>query len=121
VSADIALTGRAVHRPATGMTFVLRLKNKGPARAQDVLLRDTLPARTSFGHVEGASGCRLKAATRVLRCPLGPLGAGKARIVRVQTWLQGSPRKLVNEARVSSTAPDLAPANNRARLVVRLR
>lgn len=120
VSADLALTSRAVRGPGVDLMFALRVRNGGPAAARDAVLRAVLPRQVWLNRVEGASGCSFNPATDRLRCPLGTLSAGAVRVLRVRTWLNSSPRKVVNEARISSPTPDLRPANNSSKLTVRL-
>ena len=121
VSADLGVRSWAVRGRSTLLTFVLRVKNGGPASATKVVLTDKLPKRVWFGWVEGAAGCKFNARTDVLTCPLGTLAKGKVKLLRVRTWLNGSPRTVLNDARVASTTVDLAPANGRSRLKVALR
>jgi hypothetical protein len=121
VSADLALKSWAVKGRSTLLTFVLRVRNNGPAKATNATLTDKLPARVWFGWIEGAKGCTFNTRTDILRCPLGTLASGKVKLLRVHTWLNGSPASVVNDARVASAAPDLAAANSRSRLKVGLR
>jgi hypothetical protein len=120
VSADLALTSRAVRGPGVDLAFVLRVRNAGPAAARDAVLRATLPRQVWLNRVDGASGCSFNPATERLRCPLGTLGAGSVRVLRVRTWLNSSPPRVVNDARVTSATLDLRPGNNRSKLTVRL-
>jgi hypothetical protein len=74
-----------------------------------------------LNRVEGAAGCSFNPTTDFLKCPLGGMKAAKVRVVKVHTWLNSSPRSVVNDARVKSATTDPDPANNRSRLRFRLR
>jgi glucose/arabinose dehydrogenase len=115
VSADLALTTRA-YLKGTRLTFVLRLRNLGPARARAVELTDTLPKRVWWGwaDVEGGS-CRRTVGSRVVSCSFGRMGAGEVAVARLRTWLMPSAEKVVNVAEARSETPDLHPGNNRSR------
>ena len=92
------------------------MRNNGPARARTVVLTATLPRHVWLNRVEGASGCTFNTTTDFLRCPLGTMNAGKVKLLRVRTWLNSSPKSVVNDARVRSSTTDPNPANNRSRL-----
>jgi uncharacterized repeat protein (TIGR01451 family) len=119
--ADLALKSWARRGTGTVLTFSLRVRNNGPATARSVVLTSTLPRHVWFNRLVGASRCTFNPTTDFLRCPLGSLGAEKVRLLRVYTWLNSSPRSVVNDARVRSSTADPNPANNRSRLRVQLR
>ena len=114
--ADLGLKSWARRGSGTALTFVLRVRNYGPARARSVVLTATLPRRVWFNRLQGASGCRFNPTTDFLKCPLGPLTSGTTRLLRVHTRLNSTPRAVVSDARVKSPTPDPNPANNRSRL-----
>jgi glucose/arabinose dehydrogenase/PKD repeat protein len=119
--ADLGLTTRAKRGQGTALTFTLRVKNHGPAKARSVALKATLPRHVWFNRLEGASGCSFNPTTDLLKCPLGGMKSGKVKVVKVHTWLNSSPRSVVSDARVASTTTDPNPANNRSRLRFPLR
>ena len=118
VSADLALTTRA-HMKGTRLTFVLLLRNTGPARAGGVKIVDTLPKRVWWGwsDVEGGT-CRHPAGSREVTCSFGRMDPGEITVARLRTWLFPSAEKVVNVAEADSRAPDLRRANNRSRFGV---
>jgi glucose/arabinose dehydrogenase len=115
VGADVELTTRA-YRKATRLTFVLRLKNLGPAAAREVHLTDTLPKRVWWGwaDVEGGS-CRHTTGSRTVTCSFGRLDKGELAVARLRTWLMPTAQKVVNVGEATSTTQDPHPANNRSR------
>ena len=121
VGADLGLKSWARRGSGTALTFFLRVRNNGPGRARSVVLTSTLPRQVWFNRLQGASGCTFNPTTDFLRCPLGALTSGTTRLLRVHTWLNSSPRAVVNDARVASPTPDPNPANNRSRLRFALR
>ena len=121
VGADLGLKSWARRGSGTALTFFLRVRNNGPGRARSVVLTSTLPRQVWFNRLQGASGCTFNPTTDFLRCPLGALTSGTTRLLRVHTWLNSSPRSVVNDARVASPTPDPNPANNRSRLRFALR
>ena len=116
VGADLGLKSWARRGSGTALTFFLRVRNNGPSRARSVVLTSTLPRQVWFNRLQGASGCTFNPTTDFLKCPLGPLSSGKVRLLKVHTWLNSSPRAVVNNARVKSPTADPNPANNRSRL-----
>jgi glucose/arabinose dehydrogenase/PKD repeat protein len=116
VGADVGLRSWASRGSGTNLTFLLRVRNNGPVKARTVVLTATLPRQVWLNRVEGASGCAFNPTTDFLRCPLGTLNAGAVRLLRVRTWLNSSPKSVVNDARVRSSTTDPNPANNRSRL-----
>ena len=119
--ADLALKSWARRGSGTVLTFSLRVRNNGPATARSVVLTATLPRHVWFNRLVGASRCRFNPTTDFLRCPLGTIRSQKVRLLRVYTWLNSSPKAVVNDARVRSSTPDPNPVNNRSRLRFPLR
>ncbi|MGF1471805.1 MAG: hypothetical protein ACFB50_08705 [Rubrobacteraceae bacterium] len=116
--ANLSLTKKASKsRPTVGqkLTYTLRLKNNGPARATNTKIVDTLPRGVKV--TSSSRGCKKQSARKVV-CNIGALADGKsvAKKIRVKVNRSG---KLVNRARASSSARDPNPRNNRARAVVR--
>jgi hypothetical protein len=114
--ADLGLKSWAGRGTGTVLSFFLRVRNNGPATARSAVLTATLPRHVWFNRLTGASGCTFKPSTDFLRCPLGTIKPQKVRLLRVYTWLNSSPKSVVNDARVRSSTPDPNPANNRSRL-----
>ena len=114
--ADLGLKSWARRGSGTVLSFFLRVKNNGPAKARSVVLTATLPRHVWFNRLTGASGCTFNPTTDFLRCPLGTIKSQKVKLLRVYTWLNSSPKSVVNDARVRSATPDPNPANNRSRL-----
>jgi uncharacterized repeat protein (TIGR01451 family) len=115
-SADLAVsnTGPASVKAGTNATFQLSVSNLGTATARSVVLRDTLPAGTSF--VLATAPGTYNSATRVVTWNLGDIPSGQTvgpltlRIGVASTQLLG----LTDTATVSSASPDPTLGNNSA-------
>lgn len=88
------------------LVFTLAVSNAGPAAAENVLVRDPLPADTVFA----AAGAGAEAGG-VFEAALGNLAAG----AQTSVWLELVPLAtgtFVNAATVTNAAADPQPANN---------
>ena len=107
-SADVSVvkTGPATVVAATDLTYTITVTNHGPSDASDVVLTDTLPAGTTF--VSSSCGAN--------PCAIGTLPAGAAVVVTLVVSVDANATSpLVNQATVTATTPDPAPANNTSR------
>jgi trimeric autotransporter adhesin len=95
------------------LTYTLTVRNWGPQRARDVVVRDRLPAGVTFVSAEASKGAC--SGTTVVSCSLGALRQGAVAQVKivVQTTQAG---RIVNTANVRSAQRDQARWNNQASL-----
>jgi len=95
------------------VTYTIRVTNRGPATAANVMLVDPIPAKETFVSVDNAS-C---SGTSVVTCHFGSLAPGASRVVRIVTRGE-SPGTATNVATVSTSSPESNTANNQARASV---
>ncbi len=115
---DVAVTKLANVASATvgdQITYVLTVRNNGPASATNVVVVDDLPSEVTLVSASPTQGSCT--GTDPVRCSLGTLAAGGSATVTivVRAASQGT---AVNSATVSSTEPDTNPANNAAQAIV---
>jgi uncharacterized repeat protein (TIGR01451 family) len=90
--------------------YVFRVRNKGPAQATSVTLRDQIPAQVTLVSKKASQGsCSGSAA---LKCSLGRLKVGRAAAVTVVVKAKAAGRG-VNRASVSALQHDPRPSDNR--------
>lgn len=97
------------------LTYMLDIRNEGPASATNAIVTDTLPAGVNFVRA-GASQGSCSEAQGTVTCELGKLARGGDATVTIEV-ITGEPATLTNMARVSSgeggeTDPD--SSNNEA-------
>ena len=118
---DLALTKTAssgTAHPGSQVTFVLAVRNQGPAEATGVTVQDPVPSGLFLHSAQPSQGtCRITADQ--LLCPLGSLVSGGQALVSVTyTVAAGASGTLVNEASVFGDQPDPHPSNNVARSAI---
>jgi uncharacterized repeat protein (TIGR01451 family) len=117
-SANLAL-GKTGARSGSNVIWTLSLSNQGPNAAQNVVVTDTLPSRTSFVP-PAPSGCTYNSSTRTVRCEPASLAQGGSTSFMITTSLTGKGSGwITNTAQVSSSTPDPNTANNTASARVR--
>ena len=108
-SPDPVLVGKPV-------TYTLTVTNRGPSRATDVILTDTLPAEASLERVEASQGsCSSEVGT--VTCSLGALDSGAGatvNIILIPTTTEGSGIIITNTAQVTADEADPDLTNNSA-------
>jgi CSLREA domain-containing protein len=115
-------------RPQVGgkLSFLIAVKNKGPATAKGTIVKGTVPAlagKASAPKLNGKPACKLarpKKGKRRLTCRLGDLAPGAAKKVRVAVSTQRAGKVRVR-ARVRSGTSDPNLKDNRGRSGVRIR
>jgi glucose/arabinose dehydrogenase len=120
VSADLRLRMSVSRR--SGVRWLLRVTNTGPASARNVVVTDTLPWRARLHSARPSRGsCSYRPVKRTVRCLLGTLASGRSAAIALRTPPRGSPAWIVNRAAVRSSTLDLHLANNSSRQRLNLR
>ena len=114
--ADLSITMTAAPKtlsPGESVTYTMEVKNFGPDKATFVLLSDSLPSQLTLESAVSTRGyCE---GTRPVHCHLGTLRSGAvATVTLVATVMEGRYGIFKNNAEVTATELDLAPANNSA-------
>jgi TolB protein len=109
---DLALRMAGPRRigPGDPITYVIRVRNTGPAEAEDVTVTDPIPAGTAFVRVHSSRGsCSAPdpGSGAALTCSLGSMGDGSVRtIIVVCRALRDGATTITNTATVAGGAPD---------------
>jgi uncharacterized repeat protein (TIGR01451 family)/fimbrial isopeptide formation D2 family protein len=92
------------------VTYTLTVANAGPDAAQNVLVKDELPAGESY--LASDAGCSVSG--QLVTCPLGELPDGSTRTIHLTVKLETSlaEQTVTNTAEVTSTTGDPDPHNN---------
>lgn len=111
-SADVAVTktGPATATAGADITYTVAFSNNGPSAAANVLVRDTLPAGSTFVSASGGGTFAAGVVTWPLISTL-PAGSGGSFTV---TLRQAEAGTLLNVAAATTTTPDAVTGNNRA-------
>jgi uncharacterized repeat protein (TIGR01451 family) len=94
------------------LTYTLTITNNGPGAASNVVLTDTLPANALFVSAVSTQGACSHAAGAVT-CAIGSMNNAAVVTVTIVVRATSGPT-LVNNASVTATETDPAPANNSA-------
>lgn len=116
-SADLAITETASANPAplhANLTYTVKVTNRGPSTATNVILTDILPAGASFVSATGPDGTSYTPAGTVLTIPLGVLVVGQSATVTIVV-MPTAMGTLNNSASVGATEAD-AVADNSSRV-----
>jgi uncharacterized repeat protein (TIGR01451 family) len=95
--------------PGDPITYVIRVRNPGPAEAADVVVTDPIPAGTTFVRASTRRGsCSAPGpASAALTCSLGSMGDGSVRtIIVVCRAARAGATTIANTATVAGDAPD---------------
>ena len=114
-AADVSITKTGSPSPAIAggpLTWTLKVTNIGPSDAEAVMVTDVLPAGVTLVPNTLPADCS-NAAGKVT-CKLGTMNVGATIIFTISVTVSPSLGSgvLANTATVSSTTPDLKPANN---------
>lgn len=104
--ADLAISkiaNRAVVAPGEDLFYTLTVVNKGPARATNVVVRDTLPAEVTF--VIDTDTC-VPDPLPTLTCRLGDLAAGEAANFVIKVLVNAHVRNTITITDIASVTSD---------------
>lgn len=121
-SADVSITKTDSADPvafAERFTYTLTARNAGPAAANQVVVRDTLPAGITFVSAAGA-GFTCTGGAAIVCTATNPLAAGQQLSVLVTVDAGSEAQTITNSATVSSTTTDPSAANNTASQTTRI-
>jgi uncharacterized repeat protein (TIGR01451 family) len=93
------------------ITYRIDVSNAGSGDAENVVVKDVLPAEVVFESTPTA-GCSFDEPTRTFTCHLGLLPAETDATVELVVRTPSVPATIVNTASVSSSTPDPDPADN---------
>ena len=124
---DLALRIAGPRRigPGDPITYTIRVRNTGPAAAEDVVVSDPLPAGTSFVRALSRHGsCTppdLASGGAALTCSLGSMGDGSTRTIILVFRAPDADTTIVNTASVTSSTTDPNLHDNTATLETKVR
>jgi uncharacterized repeat protein (TIGR01451 family) len=111
--ADLRLVKRASSPTVIAgkpLTYTLTITNLGPTSAVNVLLQETLPSGVNFVSITPPAGCNVTGLN--ISCNIGTMPNGQELTYRVVITRSLTAALITNNARVSSSTPDLVPGNN---------
>lgn len=100
-------------------SYTLTVRNLGPASAEQVVLRDGLPA--SLRLVSAGGGGFSCSGSAIVECSRASLAAGQEALITLEVEAGSSRGTVRNEAEVSSATNDPQPANNRSAVDIEVR
>ena len=116
-TADLELTKRGSPNPVSigrNLTYMLTVKNSGPAQATHVTITDTLPEEVTFVPRLSSSSCELTPGS-VVTCKIDSIAADKKAIaIIVVKPTKAAHGRITNRAKVSADQTDPTPADNSA-------
>jgi uncharacterized repeat protein (TIGR01451 family) len=103
------------------ITYTLQVKNNGPAQAQGVTVRDTLPSKTQFVSASSTQGTCTGGST--VSCTIGSMSSSQTVTVTIVVNIMKAAGFISNTATVSvsSSSPDLNTGNNSSTVQVKAR
>jgi uncharacterized repeat protein (TIGR01451 family) len=115
---DLVITKSAAPNPVTlgdNVTYTLKVTNKGPNQANNVVVTDSLPSETTFVSVSTNKGTCT--GTNAITCNLGQVAVGEIDTITivVKPTVTGT---ITNTAVVAGTEQELNPADNTASATV---
>lgn len=114
IGADITINKSATAESGL-IRYNLRVTNRGPGTALNVVVSDTLPSQVQY--VRSESGCTFDTVTRVVTCQLRFVSQGET--FPRSIWVtSSSSQPFTNCAQVSSTNPDPDLSNNQSCITV---
>jgi uncharacterized repeat protein (TIGR01451 family) len=116
--ADLAVvkTGPALVTEGQNLTYHLVATNNGPAAATGVVVKDTLPANSTF--VSASAGC--VHAAGIVTCTVGSLASGASTSFDIIVTAGSSGTTLTNTATISGNQSDPILANNTSTVITTL-
>jgi uncharacterized repeat protein (TIGR01451 family) len=120
VSADVSITKSDAPDPVlvgSLLTYTLEVENNGALDATDVVVKDSLPAHTTFDAATSTSGTC--AGTQTVICALGSLASETSATVTIVVRVHGRSGTITNTATVETKSVDEISANNTASTTTR--
>jgi len=107
--------------PGDPITYTIRVRNTGPAEAEDVVVTDPLPTGTSFVGARVSRGsCQAPdPASGALSCSLGSMGDGSTRTI-ILVCRAITAGEVTNTATVAAGTPDADLHDNTATVTTRV-
>jgi uncharacterized repeat protein (TIGR01451 family) len=112
--ADLKLTKETdfdIYKRSSTVVYRIKVLNKGPASAENVVVTDSLPPAPDATYLRDTGGC-VKAGL-ILTCNLGEIGPQKARTFNIHLRIKAKD-KVKNSASVTSSTFDPGPSPNTA-------
>lgn len=108
-NSDVSVTKSGPATSSNGgiVTYLITVKNNGPATATNVILSDPTPAGLKFASNSG--DC-----TTAFPCTFASLTAGQSVVVTARFTVTATSGTITNTASVTSTSPDAVTTNNSA-------
>jgi len=108
--------------PGDPITYAIRVRNRGPADAENVVVTDPLPPGTSFVRAQvGHGSCQAPdPASGTLSCSLGSMGDGSVRTIIVVCRATGTESAVANTANVAASTPDPNLHDNSGTITTRI-
>jgi uncharacterized repeat protein (TIGR01451 family) len=115
---DLSITKTAAPSPATlgdNLTYTLKVTNKGPNQANNVVVTDSLPSETTFVSISSDKGTCT--GTNLISCNLGQMAVGETVTITivVKPTTTGT---ITNTAVTTGNEAELNPADNTASATV---
>jgi uncharacterized repeat protein (TIGR01451 family) len=120
ISADIQIvkTG-ALSADKTTINYTLQITNKGPASAQAVSVKDTLPSKVQF--VSASSTLGSCSGTSTVTCSIGTMTNNQVVTITIVTKIVKQAGFISNTASVSSSTTDPNSTNNSSTVQIKSR
>lgn len=117
--ADLAITAASSSPtaiPDHSITYVLTVRNNGPAASPNTSVNNFLPAAFTVETITTSQGACTGIGTNTVNCTLGLLSVNSSVTIQIQAHVPETcqPTTVSNTATVSGTAPDPVPGNNTA-------
>lgn len=116
LTADLSLTKTDSTDPATvsvSFDYLLEVENLGPDLAENVIVRDTLPASVTFVSASSSTGS-CSASGNVVTCDLGAVAASATETITITVTPNTANTTIYNSATVSTDSVDPDASNNTA-------
>ncbi len=110
---EIIKTAPATVKNGEILTYTLAITNHGPARANNIVVRDTIPAGLTYNDAQSETGCHQVGNT--VECPqIDYLSAGQSRsiVIRFDT-AQSTCGTVNNTGEVATSTSEMSQANNK--------
>ncbi len=118
ISADVQIVKTGILNTGK-ITYTLQVKNNGPASAQDVVVKDTLPNKVQFlSATPGQGSCT---GTSTVTCQLGTVSTGQTVTVTIIVNVMKAAGFITNTATVTTSSPDPNTGNNSSTVQVKAR